>query len=323
VIYKETVVPTLIRETKPLYQKVVEGTTYSQDRQVLPPVNLNTSPNNADLNKATFENAPIIQPTRTFVDLPHQFVERPAAVHEEIRREQVEEIQPVINVEKFKTEVIQKTQPLLDKEVRAVQVEERTLAREMLPEVIMRNTSVPMAREVSTVQYQNPSNIVIEKPAIVNETERRQIIEEIQPVIYKETVVPTLIRETKPVYQRVVEGTTYSHQTLPPMPLSQSHFNYSNQPNVQPLPIAQAPLPLPRSAPPSNLIEKDVIVTHTTASNVPFQANDNIRGSNTLKSNAPSSTVNQPMVKEKQTVTTTTTTTNVPLNAAQRNVKNL
>jgi len=41
VIYKETIVPTLIKETKPIYQKVVEGATYVQE--VLPPRELHST----------------------------------------------------------------------------------------------------------------------------------------------------------------------------------------------------------------------------------------------------------------------------------------
>jgi hypothetical protein len=226
VIYKETVVPTLIRETKPVYQKVVEGTTYQSE--LLAPRTINVSQDNTQLNREAALNAPVLQSSNVHLDLPVQIIEKPAAIHEEIRREQVEEIQPIINVEKFKIEIIQKKQPLLDKEVRPVFVEQRTLASQILPEVVMRTVQAPMTREVSTVRELNTESVIVEKAAIINEVEKRQVIEEIQPIIYKETIVPTLIRETKPVYQKVVEATTYVHQTLPPMAFNQSRYYSAN-----------------------------------------------------------------------------------------------
>jgi len=154
--------------------------------------------------------------------LPTKVIEKPAAVHEEIRREQVEEIQPVINIEKLKTEVHQVTQPLVDREVRAVGVSERMLATEILPQINRPTVALRSAQDVSTVSYRDQTNIVVEKPALYMETQKKQIIEEIQPVIYKETIVPTLIKETKQIYQTVVEGTTYVHQTLPVQQLKTS-----------------------------------------------------------------------------------------------------
>jgi rubrerythrin len=318
VIYKETVVPTIIKETKPVYQRIVEGTTYQTE--TMAPRTINVSQNNTEQNRSISSNVPIIQPTHTHVDLPVQIVEKPAAIHEEIRREFVEEIQPVINVEKIRTEVVQKTQPLMDKEVRPVFVEQRTLAREILPEVVNRSVEVPLPREVNTVRELGTQSTVVEKPAIFNETERRQVIEEIQPVIYKETVVPTLIRETKPVYQKIIEGTTYSHQTLPPMPLSGSHYAnaqpqsssanaqpQSSSGNVQPqsIPLSSSgnvqpqSIPLSRSGnvqPNPQFLEKDVTQTTTRSSNIPFQ---------------PSIPIATGFIQEK-IVTTTTTTTNSP-----------
>jgi hypothetical protein len=179
------------------------------------------------------------------VQLPTQVVEKPAAIHEEIRRERVEEIQPVVNIEKLQTQVVQKTQPLFDKEVRAVGIQEKVLPTQVLPDVIIPNRGVPLQGDVSTVQYRDQKEMVVEKPAIFNEVDKTRIIEEIQPVIYKETVIPTLIRETKPVYQTIVEGTTYAHETLPPMQLHGSRFETFQTLPVQQViqqPIVQQPI---------------------------------------------------------------------------------
>jgi len=228
----------------------------------------------------------------TQVVLPTQVIEKPAAIHEEIRREQVEEIQPVINVEKLKTEVHQVTQPLVDREVRPVGVTERVLPTQVLPQVVQPNVGAPLPSDVSTVSYAQQQNRVVEKPAIFMETQKTQIIEEIQPVLYKEVVVPTLIKETKPIYQTVVEGTTYVQETLPVRELSGTQYRYPTQvvqqPMVQPVvqPVVQQPMVQPvvqpvvqqpvvsrdvPLAPPKPVITTETITTTTqTTTNSPY-----------------------------------------------------
>jgi len=161
--------------------------------------------------------------------LPTQIVEKPIAVHEEIRNETVEEIQPVVNVEKFKTEIHQITQPLFDKEVRPVHIERSTLNAQMLPDVNVPGSGIALPRDSSTVNYQDSASMVVEKPAIFIETQKRQVIDEIQPIIYKETVVPTVIQETKPIFQKIIEGPVYSQEVLPAQSLGSSHYAYPNQ----------------------------------------------------------------------------------------------
>jgi len=221
VIYKETVVPTVIQETKPMYQKVVEGAVFSHETLASRGVRSEEEMRLEAERNAYRPSTEVHAPVRTAMTLPTQVVEKPVAIHEEIRREMVEEIQPVINVEKFQTEVHQVTQPLFDKEVRAVQIEQKTLAREILPEVHIEGRGVRAVEDHSTVRTLNSNTVVVEKAAQFIEIEKTQIIEEIQPVIYKETIVPTVIQETKPMYQKVVEGAVYVHETLAPQSYSE------------------------------------------------------------------------------------------------------
>jgi len=186
-------------------------------------------------------------PTVERVQLAPIYIEKPVAVHEEIRQELVEEIQPIIEVEKFKTEVHQVTQPLFDKEIRPVNMERRTLNTEVLPEVNLPSRGISMPNEQSSVRYLDTTSVMVEKPAQFYEVENRQIIEEIQPVIYKETVVPTVIQETKPVYQKIVEGPTYIQETLPGRDISGMGMN-RNAPMMQEQiiePVAVAFIPEP------------------------------------------------------------------------------
>jgi hypothetical protein len=181
---------------------------------------------NQGLNSYNGQNIQGQNQTLERVILPTQVRELPVAVHEEIRQELVEEVQPIIEVEKFKTEVHQVTQPLFDKEIRSVNVQSKTLATEILPEVNVQGRGVAMPQEHSTVRNLGTSSVVVEKPAKFIEIEKKQIIEEIQPIVYKETIVPTVIQETKPVYQKIVEGPVYVSETLAARSLSGSGYNY-------------------------------------------------------------------------------------------------
>lgn len=58
----------------------------------------------------------------------------------------------------------------------------------------------------SSKTYAATQHQTIVKPAIVHEHVTKNVIEEIQPVIYKETVQPVIIKETKPIYEKVVEA---------------------------------------------------------------------------------------------------------------------
>jgi len=189
-----------------------------------PSLNTSTSSTTASANCPVHHPATIIN--RTEVNMPTEVREFQPTVHEQVRRERVEEVQPVINIEKVMTQVVHKTQPLFDKEVKPLTVEERTERSEVLPDVVIQGEAIQRNKEVSTVDMLGTSNLVVEKPPIYRELDRLKIVEEIQPVIYKETIVPTLVKETKPIYQKIIEAPTHSNQILPPLELNQSHFRY-------------------------------------------------------------------------------------------------
>lgn len=230
VVYKETIVPEVIQETKPIYQKIVEGPVYSQTTLAAKGV-----ANPSAINPGYVPDRTVVAPINERVLLPTQVVEKPVAIHEEIRKEVIEEIQPVINVEKIKTEVHQITAPLFDKEVRPVEIQKRVLATEVLPEVLVDGRGMRAVDDLSTTTYQATNKVIVEKPAQFREVERTQIIEEIQPVVYKETVVPHVIKETKPMYQKIVEGPVYTQTVLPAQSLAGS--NYALPRSVEPAPV--------------------------------------------------------------------------------------
>jgi len=224
----------------------------------------------------TSATSPIIQE----VLLPTQVIEKPVAIHEEIRNERVEEIQPVVNIEKFKTEVHQLKQPLFDREIKAVQLERGVLPSQYLPEVNLPGMGTSLPKEVSTVHMQGTTSRMVEKPAIYYETDKKQIIEEIQPVIYKETVIPTVIQETKPIYQKIVEGAVYTQEVLPARGLA-THYTYPvEQPVIvetRSAPILESlPTPPPAPTPITQTTTTSTVTTKTITSSeklVPERAN--------------------------------------------------
>jgi len=152
--------------------------------------------------------------------LPTEIIEKPVVIHENIRREQIEEIQPVVQVEREKTEIRQITQPLTDREVMPVLIEERTLPIEVLPTLTQPSMPAPQRLDVSTRSFDNTMRQVVEKTPIVQETEKWRIIEEVQPIIYRETIVPHVIRTTRPMREVIVEAPIFTEQVLQTRELS-------------------------------------------------------------------------------------------------------
>jgi len=228
VVYKETVVPSVLQETRPVFQRVVEGPTYSQE--TLAP--METSGVHAKVNYSGSIPQSNLR-SGTVKELATEVKELPTAIHERVRQEKVTEVQPVVNVEKVKTEVHQKTQPVFDKEFKPVHVEQRNRATQVLPEVHLQSKSAAREREVSTLNVEGTTSMTVEKPAIFNETEKVKVIDEIQPVLYKQTIVPEVIQETQPVFQKIVEGPTFTHETLPPKMLGQTNYSYPVNSNIK------------------------------------------------------------------------------------------
>jgi hypothetical protein len=135
-------------------------------------------------------------------------------VHERIRREEVEEIQPVIHREREKTEVHKITQPIQTSSTLGIITEEGTLPAQVNPEIRTPGMMAPLA-PLPTREQLAGQRMRVEKPAVVIETEKRNIIEEVQPVVYKEIVEPHIIRLTQPIYERIVEGEVYFNESLP------------------------------------------------------------------------------------------------------------
>jgi hypothetical protein len=163
---------------------------------------------------------------------PTVFQEKPAVIHERIRKEEVEEIQPIIHRECEKLEVHQITQPMVEQIVQPTVIQERSLAAETRP-LVNRGGYMGSGTLQGTTDVQS-FHKVVEKAPIVVECERRKILEEIQPVVYKEILQPTIIRETKDIYEKIIEAPMIFTKTLP------SQFIGKSQTQFEPLNLSSA-----------------------------------------------------------------------------------
>jgi len=152
-------------------------------------------------------------------------------LHEKIRKEEVEEIQPVIHRERERTEVHQVTQPIYESETRALSIHEQMLPAET-KETVRESLSADFMEQYkvndqSTSEFTGTERVKIEKPAIIVESEKRRIVEEVQPIIYKEIVEPHVFKTTLPIYEKIVEAPTIVKEVLPARTVGEAkHFQF-------------------------------------------------------------------------------------------------
>jgi len=139
-------------------------------------------------------------------------IAKPAVVYETVHKEELEEIQPVIHREHDRTEVHQITQPIMEGVFQSTVIQEKELAAEFRAPVQLGSLYISPATPQGSCTVQEFHKIV-EKSPIIMETERKKVIEEIQPVVYKDVLQPTLIRETRQIYERIVEAPVIIQET--------------------------------------------------------------------------------------------------------------
>jgi len=136
-------------------------------------------------------------------------------VQERIHPIQKEEIQPVIHREREQLDVKQITEMLHETKINPTLVEQRELAPEIKAPVVMRGAPImPNTVAPSTTVDAVKSSQVIHAP-IVEETIKKTIIEEVQPVLERDVISPTLIKEIKPIYEKIIEAPHVERVFLP------------------------------------------------------------------------------------------------------------
>jgi hypothetical protein len=156
-------------------------------------------------------------PSSTWVkESPVNFLkeERPAVVKERIIPIEEESIQPVIHREVERREIHEVLQPIHERQVMPATVEEKQLQAEYRP--VIGGYAPRQATVIApTVEYATTERTQIVRPPIIEETIRKTIIEELQPVIHREVVKPHILRQTQPIYEKIIEPEVVLKETRP------------------------------------------------------------------------------------------------------------
>jgi len=135
-------------------------------------------------------------------------IEKEVVIQERIHPVEKEEIQPIIYREREQLDVKQVTQMLHETQIEPTIIQQRELPAERREAIIERGAAIeeniilPSVHRDATLRTQQ-----IHAP-IVEETIKRTVIEEIQPVLERDVFVPTVIQNTQPIYEKIVEAPT-------------------------------------------------------------------------------------------------------------------
>jgi len=102
-----------------------------------------------------------------------EHIEKPAILHERIRKEEVEEVQPVIHREHQRTEVHQILQPMYEGQIAEAQILQKQLPPEVLP-TVTKGVYTPAPSEQNTTEFLDAERFKVEKTPILMETEKRR-----------------------------------------------------------------------------------------------------------------------------------------------------
>jgi hypothetical protein len=148
----------------------------------------------------------------------------PATKQETIRHVEIEKVQPVIHRQREQTEIKQVIQPIEKKVVApsslTVKEEEHIdLGRREEQPSQMPLEGTPGEAPLVTSKVEKvgtEKHIAVAQPK-VTEVLRKNIVEQIQPVILQETVVPHVTEQTQHFYEKVVEKPVVTHEIKTPI----------------------------------------------------------------------------------------------------------
>jgi hypothetical protein len=147
-------------------------------------------------------------------------VEKPVVVHDKILPSQRTEVQPVIHRDREQVEVHEILQPMRERDIAPTQLQHVELpaqrfesrANDAQFQQRYKEVSGRIRGDVTTVPMTCEQ---FERAPIVEETIRKKIIEEVQPVLYRETLRPVVVEATKPIYEHIVEAPLLCEEVRP------------------------------------------------------------------------------------------------------------
>ncbi|PRP74415.1 hypothetical protein PROFUN_06544 [Planoprotostelium fungivorum] len=159
----------------------------------------------------------------TFEPVNYETVEKPIVIQEKIHPMEKEEIQPVIYREREQLDVKQITQLLHETEIKPTTVESRELAPEVREPIVERGEPISENVILPSTQVDDVIRTQVIHEPIVNETIKKTIIEEIQPVLERDIIRPTIVLHTQPIYEKIIEAPIVYREVLQVKELGTRH----------------------------------------------------------------------------------------------------
>jgi hypothetical protein len=142
-----------------------------------------------------------------------QVVEKDVVVHEHIHALEKEEIQPIIHREREQLDIKQVTQQLHETQFQPTIIQQRELAAEIRAPIIERGAPIQENIVLPSVDRDATMRSTQINAPIIEETIKKTIIEEIQPVLERDVFQSTLIQERQDIYEKVVEAPAVYRET--------------------------------------------------------------------------------------------------------------
>lgn len=144
-----------------------------------------------------------------------QVVEKNVVVHEHIHPVEKEEIQPIIYREREQMDIKQITQQLHETQIQPTLIQQRELAPQYREAVVERSAPIQENVVLPTTTLDATVRSVQVNAPIVNETIKKTVIEEIQPVLERDVFQPVIVQQTQPIYEKVIEAPSVYREILP------------------------------------------------------------------------------------------------------------
>jgi len=170
-------------------------------------------------------------------------IQKDVVVHERIHPVEKEEIQPIIYREREQLDVKQVTQMLHETQIQPTIVQQRELAAEVRAPIVERGAVIEENLHFATSTRDATLRTQQVHAPIVEETIKKTVIQEIQPVLERDVFVPTIVQNTQPIYEKIVEAPVVYRETRD---MRSNSREYIQQAPIYTQPIIQETVVMPR-----------------------------------------------------------------------------
>lgn len=187
------------------------GTSIGYLQREIPPCEVVPGASGIPADRATAETADV-----------YSSEQRPAVVYERRIRKENEEIQDVVDRNRYTTEIRQIIQPVKH----VVNLDEKEESNQLVP--IERGVSYDASADnferyerqrklypsgALIPEGESTEKVTVRKEPVIRERIRARVIEEIQPVVYREVIQPVHVKSEQPIHETVIHGATVREVT--------------------------------------------------------------------------------------------------------------